>query len=127
LTGSLYPGFDAPVTINPIERKQTMATNQTTTATVVQPSEAIADKPVNPITGKNYFGAKAQRLLDEAAYRGYTSHAWATLKQWNSIKETIGKGEKGTLMIHMDKLPDGTEVQNRSFLYNRCQLVSAQY
>lgn len=103
-----------------------MTTKQATNNTVAAQTQTAAPDttPTNAVTGKAYYGAKAQRLLDEAAYRGYTSNAWATLRQWNSIKETIAKGQKGTLMIHVERLPDGTEQDKRSFLYNRCQLVS---
>lgn len=103
-----------------------MTTNTiTASSATAQNQYAGSDNtPTNAVTGKAYFGAKAQRLLDEAAYRSYPTNEWATLKQWNSVKETIAKGEKGTLMIHLDKFPDGTERENRSFLYNRCQLVN---
>lgn len=89
-----------------------------------QVQAAQGDTPVNAVTGKSYFGDKAKRLQAEADYRGYPIHTWATMKQWNSIRETIAKGEKGTLMVHLEKQPDGTEQQKRSFLFNRCQLES---
>ena len=82
------------------------------------------DTQYNAITGKAYFGSKAKRLQEEADYRGYVTSAWATMKQWNSVKETIAKGEKGTLMIHTEKGTDGSEIQKRSFVFNRCQLES---
>lgn len=102
-----------------------MTTKQAINKSTEQTQTVTADNtPTNAVTGKAYFGNKAERLRSEAAYRGYSSNSWATLKQWNSIKETIAKGQKGTLMIHTEEMPDGTVQEKRSFLYNRCQLVS---
>ena len=108
-----------------------MTITQTTTQSNLNAGPAAnqapkKDAPFNAVTGKAYFGAKAQRLEEEASYRGYGTSAWATMKQWNSVKETIAKGEKGTLMIHIEKGTDGVETEKRSFVFNRCQLESYQ-
>jgi len=88
-------------------------------------TQAAAPSQFNAITGKAYHGAKAKRLQETARYHGYSETAWATMKQWNSAKETIARGQKGTLIVFLEKKPDGTEEQKRSFLFNRCQLESA--
>lgn len=105
-----------------------MTINPSNTKVQTQPAPATRrvakTTPFNAVTRKDYFGPKASRLQEEAQYRGYDSLEWATIKQWNGLKETIARGEKGTLMIHAEKKPGGTEESKKSFLYNRCQLAS---
>lgn len=71
-------------------------------------------------TGRDYHGANAELLTAHATANGYSSNEWATLKQWNSINETVRKREKGLKISFTDG--KGNEVN--AFLFNRHQLES---
>ena len=87
--------------------------------------------PVNAVTGNRYNGINILLLWCSANKKKFTSNEWASFKQWNSKKETIRQGEKGSLIVYADtyeKEVDG-ELQRFQFLkaskvFNRCQLNS---
>ncbi len=102
---------------------KTIITTARTANTPAATSES--NTPVNAVTGKSYFGDKAKRLQEEGLYRGYGSREWATMKQWNTAKQTIAKGEKGTLVLFYEQAEgDAGPQARRVFLFNRCQLES---
>lgn len=82
--------------------------------------------PVNFATGKSYQGDKAKLLQEAASAKGYKSHEWATMNQWNSCKRSIARGEKGTPITYPRILEseDGpVDVVETSYLFNRDQLA----
>lgn len=87
-------------------------------------------EPVNAFTGRAYYGDNKARLQEAAAAKGYASPQWATLKQWNRLKETIGKGEKGTAIIlkRQTVTTDGEAIQTEetAFVFHCMQLESAK-
>lgn len=86
--------------------------------------------PVNGVTRKKYFGKLAEDLYQLSLDCGYSSHEWATLPKWNSIGETIAKGEKGYRLVRTVKGQDPADPNGEPpesfFLFNRCQLQSAK-
>lgn len=74
--------------------------------------------PFNPVTNREFRGANRSNLQDVAIEKGFKSPEWATLKQWNSIKECIAKRQAGTKIVVPGK--DGSIT---AFVYNREQLV----
>jgi antirestriction protein ArdC len=60
--------------------------------------------PVNASTKKNYRGINVFVLWDEAIQKGYSSPAWVTFNQANSLKGHVRKGEKGTDVVFYKRL-----------------------
>lgn len=83
---------------------------------------------LNAVTGKAYTGKKNQRLQETARHHQFTENTWATMRQWNSVKQSIAKGQKGLLVLYYEhpaaKDENGFLQAKRVFLYNRCQLES---
>jgi len=89
--------------------------------------------PQNGVSGKQYNGVNVLLLWGTALEREYKSHEWASFRQWNNQKESIRKGEKGTMVVYYDfieKEEDG-DIKKVPFIksylvFNRCQLNSFQ-
>lgn len=88
--------------------------------------------PKNGNTGKTYRGINIPLLWMSAAAQDFTTQEWASFNQWKEKKESIAKGQKGTLIIYYDTFErenkDG-EIEKipfvkTSFVFNRCQLAS---
>ena len=88
--------------------------------------------PANGTTGKKYRGINIPLLWIASEAGQYASHEWASFRQWQTQKECVAKGEKGTMIIYYDMLEreqEGGEVKRvpfikSSYVFNRCQLVS---
>ncbi len=87
--------------------------------------------PKNSTNGNKYRGVNILLLWGSTIEQQYTSAEWATFNQWNSQKEQIRKGEKGTRIVKYDiqeKEVDGESVKipfvKYFTVFNRCQLVS---
>ncbi len=86
--------------------------------------------PRNYTTGRHYNGINILLLWSSMFEQKFTTCEWASFKQWQAKKESIRKGEKGTLIVFCDtfeKEVDG-EVKDIPFLkssvvFNRCQLA----
>lgn len=74
-------------------------------------SQAPLSMPVNAVTGRRYRGGNVVMLWLAAQQAGYTTHAWATFKQWAEKGASVRKGEKGTpvLWFQMLERKDGKE------------------
>jgi len=89
--------------------------------------------PINQKTGKTYQGINIILLWCASINKEFTCNDWGTFKQWSEKKESIRKGEKGSMVVYYDtfeKDVDG-EIKNVPFLkqsvvFNRCQLASFQ-
>jgi antirestriction protein ArdC len=87
--------------------------------------------PKNFTTNNKYQGINIVLLWAASLKQGFTSTEWGTFKQWSAKKESIRKGEKGSMIVYYDsfeKEVDG-ETQKIPFLkasvvFNRCQLAS---
>ncbi len=87
--------------------------------------------PCNSLSQKPYSGVNVLLLWGAARERVFSSHEWASFKQWSANKESIRKGEKGTMVVYydfMEKEEDG-EIKKIPFIksysvFNRCQLSS---
>jgi antirestriction protein ArdC len=87
--------------------------------------------PNNYTTGNYYRGVNIMLLWTSVAKNQFCTHEWGSFKQWNEKKESIRRGEKGTLIVYydtMEKVIDG-EIQKIPFLkssvvFNRCQLAN---
>ncbi len=89
--------------------------------------------PQNATTGKNYQGINIVLLWSANQEKNFCSHEWATFKQWSGKKETIRKGEKGTMIVYYDTLEKEVEGELKnipflksSYVFNRTQLQSWQ-
>jgi len=87
--------------------------------------------PKNSTTGNKYQGVNILLLWSSAIANDFTTQEWATFKQWSDNKESIRKGEKGSLIVYYDVMKKEVEgeVQEIPFLkssvvFNRCQLAN---
>lgn len=87
--------------------------------------------PQNFQTGNKYRGINILLLWCSTINNNYSSHEWATFKQWQQKDEFIRKGEKGSLIVYYDTFEKdvGGEIKEIPFLkssvvFNRCQLNS---
>lgn len=87
--------------------------------------------PRNKTTGNYYRGINIVLLWSSSIKNNFKTDDWGSFKQWQSNKESIRKGEKGSLVVYYDtieKEQDG-ELQKipflkSSYVFNRCQLAS---
>ncbi|PSL24174.1 ArdC family protein [Dyadobacter jiangsuensis] len=84
-----------------------------------------------PTTGKSYRGINIPLLWGAAAEKEYTSHQWASFKQWADKKEFVRKGEKATTIVYYDTIEREKDDEIKkipflkmSFVFNQCQLQS---
>jgi len=87
--------------------------------------------PENKTTGKHYRGINIPLLWSAAAEKEYTTHQWASFKQWAEKKEYVRKGEKATTIVYYDTIERQKDDEitkipflKMSFVFNRCQLQS---
>jgi len=93
--------------------------------------EAAFGLPNNYTTGNYYRGVNIMLLWTSTAKNQFCTNEWGSFKQWNEKKQTIRRGERGTMIVYydtMEKEVDG-EIQKIPFLkssivFNRCQLAS---
>lgn len=94
---------------------------------------ATLELPYNKVSQNHYNGINNLLLWCTAHEKQFASPEWATFKQWSENKETIRKGEKGTMIVYYDFLEKEVEgqeeLQKIPFLktyhvFNRCQLES---
>lgn len=94
---------------------------------------ATLELPYNKVSQNHYNGINNLLLWCTAHEKQFASPEWATFKQWSENKETIRKGEKGTMIVYYDFLEKEVEGQDElqkiPFLktyhvFNRCQLES---
>ncbi|MCH5716698.1 ArdC family protein [Niabella hibiscisoli] len=91
----------------------------------------LFDIPANFSTGKKYRGINIVLLWCSMFDKQYSSNEWGSFKQWQAKKESVRKGEKGSLIVYYDTLEkevDG-KIEKIPFLkssvvFNRCQLSS---
>lgn len=87
--------------------------------------------PKNAVTGNHYRGINIVLLWGASLDKQFASNEWASFKQWQTKKEAIRKGEKGSMIVYTDtfeKEVDG-ELKKIPFLkysvvFNRAQLTS---
>jgi antirestriction protein ArdC len=65
-----------------------------------QRSGARPTLPTNAHTGHAYRGVNILSLWVTALERGFTSGAWATLRQWNEKGAAVRKGEKASPIVY---------------------------
>ncbi|RKR82037.1 antirestriction protein ArdC [Mucilaginibacter gracilis] len=129
-------------TANTIQRKDIY---QTVTDTIIQQLEAgtvpwqqpwignersLLGLPLNFTTGNHYRGINIVLLWCSAIKNSYQCDEWASFKQWQSKKEYVRKGEKGSLIVYYDTIEkenDG-EIEKipflkSSYVFNRSQLA----
>ncbi|RYZ14520.1 MAG: DUF1738 domain-containing protein, partial [Sphingobacteriales bacterium] len=89
--------------------------------------------PKNTTTGNKYRGINIPLLWMSAAAQDFTTQEWATFNQWKENKESIAKGQKGTMIIYYDTFEREEEGEIKkipfvktSYVFNRCQLTSFQ-
>lgn len=87
--------------------------------------------PKNMVTEKPYNGVNILLLWGAAHKREYSSNLWASYRQWNEQKESIRKGEKGTMVVYYDFMEkeENGEMKKVPFIksytvFNKCQLAS---
>lgn len=95
--------------------------------------ESALSIPKNGNTGKKYRGINILLLWSSALDNKFASCEWASLKQWNERKESIRKGEKGSMIVYYDSFEKEVEGEVRqipflktTYVFNRCQLGSYQ-
>jgi antirestriction protein ArdC len=95
--------------------------------------ERLLSIPKNFNTGKKYRGINILLLWVSALDQKFDSGDWASLKQWNERKESIRKGEKGSMIVYYDTFEKEVEGEvqkipflKTSYVFNRCQLASYQ-
>lgn len=94
-------------------------------------SHGFQKLPVNGVTGRSYRGVNIVLLWSANLDKNFTSHEWASFKQWNSKNEKVRKGEKGTQIVYSDvfEVEEKDEIRKIPFLklsyvFNRSQLES---
>lgn len=82
--------------------------------------------PVNFRTGNAYQGDKAKLLTEAATAKGYKSHEWATMNQWNAARRCVAQGQKGIAITYKRILESDNgpvEEDLTTYVYNRDQLA----
>jgi len=94
-------------------------------------TEATFAIPKNNVTEKPYNGVNILLLWGASHKHKYSSNIWASYRQWNQQKESIRKGEKGTMVVYYDFMEkeENGEVKKVPFIksysvFNKCQLAS---
>lgn len=89
--------------------------------------------PKNNVTNRHYNGINVLLLWCSSFAQDFTSNQWASFRQWNEQKESVRKGEKGTMVVYYDMMEKEVEgeIKKVPFLksyvvFNRCQLTSFQ-
>ena len=87
--------------------------------------------PQNQVTGNYYRGINIVLLWSSNLKNKHTTDEWASFKQWQSQKESIRKGERGSMVVYYDTLEREVEGElvkipflKSSVVFNRCQLAS---
>ena len=87
--------------------------------------------PCNSQSQKAYSGVNVLLLWGAAQEKEFASHEWASFKQWSANKESIRKGEKGTMVVYYDFIEKEEEGEWKKIpfiksytVFNRCQLSS---
>lgn len=63
------------------------------------PWHTTSNTPSNAKTGKAYRGVNVISLWASASNARYSSHLWATYKQWNELGAQVKRGEKATFIV----------------------------
>lgn len=91
----------------------------------------LCQVPKNFTTGKKYRGINILLLWGSAVTQNFSTQDWGSFKQWQEKKESIRRGEKGSLVVYYDFIErqiDGELKEipflKTSFVFNRCQLAS---
>jgi antirestriction protein ArdC len=79
--------------------------------------------PKNYTTGKHYQGVNILLLWAASMDKEYSLNEWASFKQWSSKKESIRKGEKGTLITYYDTFEKEVEGEIKSIPFLKCSVV----
>lgn len=89
--------------------------------------------PKNVTSNKDYNGINILLLWCSSFQQEFASNEWASFRQWNQQKESIRKGEKGTMVVYYDKIEKEVDGEMKKIpfmksyvLFNRCQLSSYQ-
>lgn len=85
--------------------------------------------PINFTTGNFYKGINVVLLWGSTIKNNFPTNEWAGFNQWQAKKQSVAKGEKGSLVVYydvMEKLIDN-EMQKipflkTSYVFNKCQL-----
>lgn len=87
--------------------------------------------PKNHTTTKKYRGINILLLWASSIKNQFLTDDWGSFKQWQEKKESVRKGEKGSLIVYYDTFEKEVEGEikeipflKKSFVFNRCQLVS---
>lgn len=87
--------------------------------------------PKNGVSGKQYNGINILLLWSTAIANDYQSHEWGSFRQWNEKKESVRKGEKGTMVVYYDFIEKEVEGEIKKVpfmksyvVFNKCQLNS---
>jgi antirestriction protein ArdC len=86
-------------------------------------------RPVNAASGSSYRGVNIVTLWVESEDRGFTSHMWATYRQWLELGAQVRKGERSTPVVFTslkEADPTGEEKQEAK-LKRRRKYVSKWY
>jgi antirestriction protein ArdC len=87
--------------------------------------------PKNLTTGNYYNGINIVLLWSSAMKNNFATDDWASFKQWQSKKESIRKGERGSLVVYYDTFEKEVEGEKVKIpflkpycVFNRSQLTS---
>lgn len=82
--------------------------------------------PINATTGDEYRGINIWSLISSAQNACYSSNAWASYKQWQSVGGQVRKGERGTFIIfyRLIEKENGDKIPfiRHSTVFNACQV-----
>lgn len=94
-----------------------------------QSSKGYFELPYNTVSTNYYQGVNIVLLWGSAIEKQFDTGEWATFKQWSEKKETIRKGEKGTMIVYYDVIEKEEDGETKRIPYlksyhvfNRCQL-----
>jgi antirestriction protein ArdC len=67
--------------------------------------------PINAANQKLYRGINVLMLWADAHKHNYSSHEWATYRQWNEVGAQVRKGERSTIVVFWKFFDSETEEQ----------------
>ncbi|CAN5809309.1 zincin-like metallopeptidase domain-containing protein [soil metagenome] len=82
--------------------------------------------PTNATTANRYHGGNALWFSLVAHTEGYSSHRWATYKQWASVGAQVRKGEHGTAGIYWNVTPAETVTETDATTGDDVTLTSGE-
>lgn len=90
-------------------------------------NDALLELPRNPVSGTRYRGINVPLLWGSAKHNNFSSHLWATYKQWSQIGAQVKRGEKATTIVFWKQLVSRDESDSSDESKNRVSMMAKAY